>query len=99
MEKQKYEFTVVESLALENSFGTLKQEDKVELECCVGINSEDYGWFEFYDVETGGDNWHAEGSLTIDNKTITDYDGVFELPDFIVGKLEELGYNCEDVKS
>lgn len=98
MEKQVYEFTVVESLALENSFGRLKQEDEIDLECRVGINSETYGWFEFYDVETGGDEWYAEGSLSIDNKTITDYDGVFELPGFIVSKLEELGFNCDDVK-
>lgn len=96
MEKQTYNFTAVQSLSLENSFGTIATEKHVELECSLGINSEDYGWFEFYDIKTGGEDWYAEGGLTFENKVLVDYDGVFALPPFILDKLAELGYNVED---
>lgn len=95
MEKQVYNFTAVQSLSLENSFGTIATEKHVELECSLGINSEDYGWFEFYDIKTGGEDWYAEGGLTFENKVLVDYDGVFALPPFILDKLAELGYNVD----
>lgn len=99
MEKQVYNFTAVQSLSLENSFGTIATENNVKLEVSLGINSEDYGWFEFYDVETGGEDWYAEGGLNFENKVLVDYDGVFSLPGFILDKLAELGYDVEDVRS
>jgi hypothetical protein len=98
MEKQTYKFTAVQSLQLENSFGTIATATDVQLDVSLGINSEDYGWFEFYDIETGGDNWYAEGGLWFDGKELVDYDGVFSLPPFILDKLEELGYNVEDYR-
>jgi len=92
-------FKAQESLALENSFMTIKKESDIEVEVTVGINSPDYGWFEIYDVETGGDEWYAEGGLWIDsNKTITDYDGVVSLPLSVINKLKELGYNVSEVE-
>lgn len=91
-------FTTQESLSLENSFGTLKQEDNIELQVTVGINDDSYGWFEIYDVETGGEEWYAEGGLWIDeNKMITDYDGVFSLPRSVIQKLQEWNYNVSEV--
>lgn len=96
MEKQVYNFTAVQSLSLENSFGTIATEKRVELECSLGINSEDYGWFEFYDIKTGGEDWYAEGGLNFEDKVLVDYDGVFALPPFILDKLAELGYNVDD---
>jgi hypothetical protein len=95
----EHNFKAVEGLSLENSFGTIKQEDGITLNVTVGIKSDTYGWFEFYDEETGGDEWYAEGGLWFDNKTVTDYDGVFSLPSFVISKLEELGYDCEEIKS
>ena len=69
--KRKETFTTTQSLVLENSFGVIDSEDNVVLEVTVGINSDEYGWFEMYDVERGGDDWYAEGGLWIEDKKIT----------------------------
>ena len=91
-------FQAVQALSLENSFGTLKTEDNVTLDVTVGIKSEDYGWFEMYDVETGGEEWYAEGGLWIEDKVITGYDGVFSLSQVIIDKLKEWGYDTSEVE-
>lgn len=92
-------FTATESLRMENSFGTTREQDDITLSVTIGINEgEDYGWFELYDDATGGDDWYAEGGLWFEGKELTDYDGVAGLPVCIIKKLEELGYNCEYAK-
>lgn len=96
--KKRESFKAVQSLSLENSFGVLKSEENITLEVTVGINSEDYGWFEVYDEESGGDEWYAEGGLEIDGMTITGYDGVFSLPTVVIDKLKEWGYDCSEVE-
>ena len=93
----KHEFQVTESVSYGNSFGTIREEENVKLHVTIGINNDEYGWFEMYDLETGGSDWYSEGGLWIDNMTITDYDGIFALPQFITDKLAELGYNVENV--
>jgi hypothetical protein len=94
----EYTFKKVEdTVYYENSYGVLAREDDVEMEYTVGINSEEYGWFEMYDTATGGEAWHAEGGLWFENKVLTDYDGVFELAPAIIEKLEELGYDCSQI--
>jgi len=90
----QYEFKAIESLSLENSFGTIKAEENIELNVTIGINDADgTGWFELYDTETGGDEWYGEGGLWFDGKELTDYDGVFALPVCVINKLKELGYD------
>jgi len=91
-------FQAIQSLSLGNSFGTLKEENDITLEVTVGIKSEDYGWFELYDLESGGEEWYAEGSLQIENKAIVGYDGVFSLPQVVTNKLKEWGYDCSEVE-
>ena len=53
------------------------------------------GWYETYDLETGGDRFYAEGVLEVDfdgdKATLTGYDGCYELPDYITKALEEKG--------
>ncbi len=70
-----------------------------ELEVTVGIKNEGYGWFELYDVETGGERVYAEGGLWFskegDTTYLRDYDGVFELPEYIMDKLVEMGYSMD----
>ena len=95
---KKETFEVSYSLSLGNSFGTLKTEDGVMLEVIVGTNDDDYGWFEFYDIESGGEEWYAEGGLWFNDKTLTDYDGVFELPSFVTEKLKEWGYDVSEME-
>lgn len=88
------EFKAIESLSLENSFGTIKEQSGIELWVTIGIREEDgSGWFELFDTETGGEEWYAEGGLWFDGKELTDYDGVFALPVCIIEKLKELGYD------
>ena len=74
----------------------------VEMETEVAIDSlhPQGGWYETYDLETGGDRFYAGGILeTLDtsdgdgNKgvALVGYDGCFELPDYITKALEEKG--------
>ena len=97
MNRKQETFPAIQTISLENSFTTLKTAN-VELEITVGINSEDYGWFELYDVETGGEEWHAEGGLWIENNVVTGYDGVFSLPIAVINKLKEWGYDVSEVE-
>jgi hypothetical protein len=96
--KIQVEFIATESLALENSFGTIKEQNDIELQVTIGINSDDYGWFEIYDVETGGDEWYAEGGLELEGMAVMGYDGVFALPRCIIEKLREMGYDVSEIE-
>lgn len=91
-------FQTTESLVLENSYAVIASEDNVQLEITVGINDEEYGWFEMYDIESEGIEWYAEGGLIFEGKTLVDYDGVFDLPTPILNKLEEWGYDVSDIR-
>lgn len=95
---KKETFQAVQSLQLENSYSVIKSEADVVLEVTVGINSEDYGWFEIYDIESGGEEWYAEGSLQIEDNAVTGYDGVFSLPTVVTDKLKEWGYDVSEVE-
>ena len=87
-------------MVAENSFGIMRKENKVEMEFIVRLPSDDnYGSFEFYDTETGGDQWYAEGGLWFDeDKNLTDYDGVFALSYLLIEMLEQNGYNADYAK-
>lgn len=87
-------FNTKEDLKLENSFGIIKTQDNVELKVTISIREDGRGWFEVYDTETKGDNWYAQGELWFNGMELTDYDGVFSLPTFIISKLKELGYDA-----
>lgn len=91
-------FQATQGLSLGNSFGTIRASDNVLLEVTVGIKSDDYGWFELYDLETGGEEWYAEGSLQIEDNAVTGYDGVFELSHVVINKLKEWGYDVSEVE-
>ena len=68
-----------------------------KLEVTVNINNGNYGWFELYDIETGGEDVYAEGGLWFKGKYLVDYDGVFELPKYIMDKLVEMGYSMNQL--
>jgi hypothetical protein len=96
--EMQVEFIAKESLSLENSFATIKRQNNIELQVSIGINSDDYGWFEIYDIESGGEEWYAEGSLEIQGMAVVGYDGVFALPVCIMEKLEEMGYDVSEIE-
>ena len=91
------EFIAKESLSLENSFATIKRQNNIELQVTIGIDSE-RGWFEIYDIESGGEEWYAEGSLEIQGMAVVGYDGVFALPVCSMEKLEEMGYDVSEIE-
>jgi hypothetical protein len=85
-------------LSLENSFGTLDQQRNVPIQFTMGIHEDNNtGWFEFYDLETMGERWYAEGMLWFDGNEVTDYDGVFALPSEIINKLNELRFDTDNI--
>ena len=54
----------------------------------VVINpAENFGYFEHEDY---GDEWG--GGLWFEGKSLTDYDGVYELPAEIIAGIRELGF-------
>ena len=70
------------------------------METIVGIDPEHGGWFETYDIDTGGERFYAEGSLELefdsdDSATLIGYDGCFELPEHIIEALEEKGVTID----
>ena len=93
----RIDFKVTTDMRMETSHGSYGHQKAVELDVTIGFKDDTYGWFEICDVETGGDNWYAEGGIWMYNGVVTDYDGVFELPDFIVNKLNELGIDTSEL--
>ena len=70
----------------------------VEMDTSIGIDPDHQygGWYETYDLESGGDRFYAGGILEVywdDNGDVrlTGYDGCFELPEFITDALEAKG--------
>ena len=70
----------------------------VEMDTSIAIdpNHHSGGWYETYDLESGGDRFYAGGILEVywdDNGEVrlTGYDGCFELPEFITDALESKG--------
>lgn len=90
----EYTFEAVQTLSLQNSFGTLREAEDVTLCVSVGVKKDgSSGWFEMYDKATGGADWYAEGGLWFDDKQLVDYDGVFSLPPCVCECLRNNGYD------
>jgi hypothetical protein len=90
--------TFVDNVRRENSFGTIDSADGVTMRTTIGVDPDGGygGWYETYDAISGGAHFHAEGILEIDfpeegQPTLVGYDGCYDLPDYIIRKLEEHG--------
>jgi hypothetical protein len=98
IEKKSEDFQVTAYVTKSTSYGIIDKQDGVELDVTLEMDfDEQYGWFEVYDVETGGDDWYASGGIWVKGNKVVDYDGVFSLSDFIISKLEEWGYDVSDL--
>jgi hypothetical protein len=75
------------------------------------IPSKSYGFFEYYDEESGGEECYAEGGLWFDteidvdddgqwvcNMKCVDYDGVFELSDVIIELCKEMNLDMSEIE-
>jgi hypothetical protein len=98
IEKKSEDFQVTAYVTKSTSYGIIDKQDGVELDVTLEMDfDEQYGWFEVYDVETGGDDWYASGGIWVKGNKVVDYDGVFSLSDFIIDKLKEWGYDVSDL--
>ena len=70
----------------------------VEMDSVVAIDPDHQcgGWYETYDVESGGDRFYAGGVLETAHDEdgsvrLVGYDGCFELPEYITDELQKEG--------
>ena len=93
---------VVPFVSMQTAYGDLYNAENVEMDTTIEIDPEHHygGWYETFDVATGGHRFYASGVLeTLDtsdgegNKgvALVGYDGCFDLPDYIIKALEEKG--------
>mgnify|MGYP003648730953 CR=1 FL=1 len=86
-------FDIERNCGRENSFGSVGARKTVMLRVNIKVNPEtEYGSFEFYDLETGGEDFYAEGGLWFNGRELIDFDGIFDLPDFIQDALSDEGF-------
>lgn len=97
MKNFKEEFKVVQHVAMETSAGLVAPRVKRTMDFTVCVEN-GRGWYEVYDEESGGEDFYAEGCLIFNGKELIDYDGIFELPAEILDKLDEHGYNVDDMR-
>ena len=74
----------------------------VEMDTTIGIDPDhNYGgWYETYDLETGGDRFYAGGVLETEHDEdgsvyLIGYDGCFDLPEYIIEALEAKGVTID----
>jgi hypothetical protein len=91
----KGKFTFNSPINSETSYGSTPLADNVESVIEVVIDSDGTGNFE-WDVEELDE--YEVGGLWFDENELTDYDGVFSLPEQLITFLEEQGYNMEYAK-
>ena len=99
MSKLEKSFKKVRYVGWERSTSPTIEREKKTMQYHVGwIKDEDRGWFEMYDEESGGEDYHAEGGLEFTNNVLDGYDGVFSLDEEIVECLEEMGADVKEMK-
>ena len=73
------------------------RDSNVEVIVHVGTKASGYAYYEFYDVESSGEKYYAEGSLEIDGGILVGYDGVGSLPTVIMDILrDKLGVDVSE---
>ena len=94
----KFKTTLPHVAMTSTLYGDHDRAENVEMDTTVVVdpNSGYGGWYETYDLESGGERFYAEGVLEVywdDNGDVrlTGYDGCFELPEYITDALESKG--------
>ena len=91
--------TTLPHVAMTTAYDTDTDRDvNVVMDSTIGIDPDHQygGWYETYDLESGGERFYAGGILETAHDEdgsvrLVGYDGCFELPDFIIKALEEKG--------
>ena len=87
-------------VAMTTAYGELYHKKNVTMSYEIIFPSEleeGYGSFEVYDLESGGDDFYAEGGMWFEGKRLFDYDGVFSLPTEITDALKKEGFDVSEV--
>ena len=73
-------------------------ETNVEMDTSIEIDPDHQygGWYETYDLDSGGERFYAEGVLETAHDEdgsvrLVGYDGCFDLPEYITDALESKG--------
>lgn len=92
-------FKVKSPVRMETTYSVIDSEKEATLEVTVGVDTEsEYGFFEIYDLESGGERFYGEGGMWFNGKKLIDYDGVFELSNHVIKKLKEWGFDTSEVE-
>jgi len=91
--------TKLKNVAMTTAYDTDTDRDvNVVMESTIAIDPDHQygGWYETYDLESGGDRFYAGGVLETAHDEdgsvrLVGYDGCFELPDFIIKALKKKG--------
>ena len=95
---KKETFQVETPVNMETTYAILDSSNNETMEITVGVDTKaEYGFFEIYDTESGGDRFYGEGGLWFDGKELIDYDGVFEVSQHVIKKLKEWGFDTSYV--
>ena len=95
----EHEFTQMSHVYSENSFGIINETDNLtELQFTIGLHDESSGWFEWYDIESGGEEWYCGGLLEFEDGALVGYDGCFALSTFITKWFKERGIDVSEVE-
>jgi len=86
----------VEYVNYQTSFNSTKPESRTMNYEVWWDKDHENGGFELYDEESGGNDYYGEGGLWFSGELLTDYDGMFELPEAVVDVLKKMGANVED---
>ncbi len=97
---EKIILETVEKMHYENSFGVVPNSTSTRtMVTSFRVNNEtQYGSFEWYDKETGGDRYYADGGLWFkeiegeETMKLSDFDGCFDLPPNLIQWLYDNDY-------
>lgn len=91
----KGRFTFFSPINKETSYGSTPLADNVESVMEINISKTGEGYVE-WDIEALDENVGI--GLTFEENELTDYDGVFSLPEQLITFLEKEGYSMEYAK-
>ena len=101
----KIRYEIERNCGRENSFGPVGERATVTLQvtvwlpdCEQGPDDRRRGGYEFFDLESRGERFYAEGELNFEGKELVDYDGMYCLSDFILDTCEENGFDVDEMR-
>ena len=99
MSELKKSFQKVRYVGWERSMSPTIEREKKTMQYHVWWDkSGEQGGFEIYDVESGGEDYYAEGGLEFTGKVLDGYDGVFSLDENVVECIKDWGADTSYVE-